>query len=279
MPSKKHAVTFFTLVTLAACGGGGGSTGSGTPPPPTATTQSVGGIWTTQYTVTSGANTGDVIAAEGIASETGQYFAYSKNTTNGCAELLFGQLSVSGGNVSGNADAAVVRYSTVGGTTNCAYPDGSTSAKGTLAGTVAQRTSLTLTATATTSLGAALPGEAATFTFSSLYLNPSSLATIAGNYNDGGLTMTVDASGAIFEQAPNGCIVSGHVSIINSAYNAYSIQLAFANCTGTSASLNGVTASGLVTLDSTTSPMTVVGGITGSVGGQLFVEVFNLTRM
>jgi hypothetical protein len=280
MLSIKHAVTVSALITLAACGGGGSTGGSGTAPPPPATTQSVGGIWTTQYTVTSGANTGDVITAEGIASETGQYFAYSKNTTNGCAGLAFGQLSVTGSNVSGNEDAAIVRYSTaVGGATNCVYPDGSTSATGTIAGTVSQRSSLALTATGTTSLGGALPAETTTFTFSSLYLNPSALATIAGNYNDGGPTMTVDANGAVFEQDPNGCVISGQVSIINSSYNAYGIQLTFANCTGTSASLNGVVASGLVTLDTATSPATVIGGITANIGGQPFVEAFNLPRM
>ena len=276
----KYMLSTAALATLAACGGGSGSTGGGTTPPPSATTQSVGGIWTTQYTVTSGANTGDVIVAEGIASETGQYFAYSKNTTNGCAGLAFGQLSVNGSNVSGNEDAAIVRYSTaVGGATNCVYPDGSTSATGTITGTVAQRASLMLTATGTTSLGGALPAEATTFTFSSLYLNSSSLATIAGNYNDGGPTMTVDANGAIFEQDPNGCVLSGQVSIINSSYNAYGIQLTFANCTGTNANLNGVTASGLVTLDTSTSPTTIVGGLTANVAGQLFVEVFTLPRM
>ncbi|HTD74132.1 MAG TPA: hypothetical protein VK652_11440 [Steroidobacteraceae bacterium] len=241
--------------------------------------QSPGGIWTSQYTVTSGANTGDVIQAEGIVSETGQYFAYSKDTTTGCAGLEFGQLSVSGANATGTGNSAMVRYSTMpGGATNCVYPDGSTSATGTLAGQVAARASLMVTATGTTSLGSALI-ETTNYTFSSLYLNPSSLAAIAGNYNDGGLNMTLDANGAVFEQGPNGCVMSGQVSIINASYNAYGIQLTFANCTGTSAGLNGVVASGLLTLDTATSPATVIGGISGSIGGELFVEAFNLARM
>src|SRR5258708_27848130 len=105
-----------------------------------------------------------------------------------------------------------------GATTRCVYPDGSTSASGTLAGQVAARTSLMVTATGTTSLGGALI-ETTNFTFSSLYLNPSSLAAIAGNYNDGGLTMTVDANGAVFEQDPSGCVMSGQVAIINASYN------------------------------------------------------------
>ena len=279
MLSIKYILSITALATLSACGGGGGS-GGGTTPPPSSTTQSVGGIWTTQYTVTSGANTGDVINAEGIVSETGQYFAYSKNTTNGCAGLGFGQLSVNGSNVSGNEDAAIVRYSTaVGGATNCIYPDGTTSATGTITGTVSQRASLTLTATGTTSAGGALPAETTTFTFSSLYVSSSSLATIAGNYNDGGPTLNVNANGVIFEQDPNGCVLNGQVSIINAAYNAYSIQVTFENCTGTTASLNGVTASGLVTLDTSVSPAAIVGGLTSNSAAHPFVEVFDLPRM
>jgi hypothetical protein len=279
MISIKHVFSLCVLASLGACGGGGSSGGAGAPPP-TATNQSVGGIWTTQYTVTSGANTGDVIVAEGIASETGQYFAYSKNTTNGCAGLGFGQLSVTGSSVSGNEDAAIVRYSTIPGVaTNCVYPDGSTSATGTLSGSVSQRGSLMLTATGMTSLGNALATETTTFTFSNLYLNPSSLSTIAGNYNDGGATLSVNANGVIFEQDSNGCILNGQASIIDATYNAYSMQVTFSGCTGTDASLNGVVAAGLVTLDTSTSPTTIVGGLTGQVAGQLFVEAFTLPLM
>jgi hypothetical protein len=239
----------------------------------------MGGIWTSRYTVASGVDTGDVIQAEGIVSETGQYFAYSQNTTNGCAGLEFGQLSVSGANVTGTGNSGIVRYSTSQGvTTTCTYPDGSTSATGTLAGQVTAHASLMITATGTTSLGGPLV-ETTNFTFSSLYLNPSSLAAIAGNYNDGGLTMTVDANGAVFEQNPNGCVITGQVSIINAAYNAYGVSVSFSSCTGTSAGLNGVVASGLLTLDTSTSPATVIGGVTANIGGQTFVEAFDLARM
>jgi hypothetical protein len=265
-------------LTLAACGGTGGGTANGTPTP--VMNESVGGIWNTQYTVTSGVNTGDVIQAEGIVSETGEYFAFSKNTTNGCAGIALGSLSVNGANVSGTENAAIVRYSTISGVnTSCIYPDGTTSATGSVTGQIASRASLTLTATGTTSQGNALPSETTTFSFSNLYLNASSLAAIAGNYNDGGLTMTVDANGAIFEQDPNGCILSGQVSIINASYNAYSVHLTFANCTGADAILNGVTASGLVTLDTQVSPTVVVGGVSGTVNSQPFVEIFDLPRM
>ena len=202
MFSTRHILAVAAFTSISACGGGGGGTGgSGTAPPPAATTQSVGGVWTSQYTVTSGANAGDVINAKGIVSENGQYFLYSKNTNNGCAGLGFGQLSVSGSTVSGDEDFVLVQYSTAPGvTTNCVYPDGSTSGTGTVDGSVTQQESLTVTATGTTSLGTALPSDTTTWSFSNLYLNPSSLATIAGNYSDGGPTLSIDANGVIFEQ-------------------------------------------------------------------------------
>jgi hypothetical protein len=279
MISPKHIVAVAAFTSISACGGGG-TAGSDTTPPPTATTQSVGGVWTSQYTVTSGANAGDVINAQGIVSENGQYFLYSKNANNGCAALGFGQLSVSGSTVSGDEDFAIVQYSTSPGvTTNCVYPDGSTSGAGTVDGTVTQQQSLTVTGTGTTSLGTALPSDTTTWSFSSLYLNPSSLATIAGNYSDGGPTLSIDANGMIFEQDANGCILNGQVSIINASYNAYGISVTFSNCTGTFASLNGVTAAGLAVLDTSTNPITIIGGLSGNVGGSFFAEAIELPRM
>jgi hypothetical protein len=280
MASLKHIMTWAAFTSISACSGGGGAAGGGTTPPPTATTQSVGGIWTSQFTVTSGANTGDVINAEGIVSENGQYFLYSKNTNNGCAGLGFGQLSVNGNTVSGDEDFVTVQYSTIPGvTTNCVYPDGSTSGTGTVDGSVTQRQSLTVTATGTTSLGNALPSETTTWSFSNLYMNPSSLATIAGNYNDGGPTLSIDANGVIFEQDPNGCIINGQISIINTAYNAYGIRVTFSNCTGTAASQNGMTATGLAVLDTTTNPITIVAGLSGNVGGHFFAAAIDIPKM
>ena len=279
MVSTKHIIAVAALASLSACGGGGGSanSGGGNTAPPTATTQSVGGIWTSQYTVTSGANAGDVISAEGIVSENGQYFLYSKNTNNGCAGLGFGQLSVNGSSVSGDEDFALVQYSTIPGvTTNCIYPDGSKSGTGTVDGTVTQRQSLTVTATGTTSLGSALPSDTTTWSFSNLYLNPSSLASFAGNYNDGGATLSIAANGVMFEQDSNGCILNGQVSIINSSYNAYGVSVTFSNCTGTSANLNGITLTGLAVLDTNTNPVTVIGGLTGNIGGNFFAEAISL---
>jgi hypothetical protein len=263
-----------TALTLPACGGGGGSSSPSRAP---VVNQSVGGIWTTQYTVTSGANTGDVIDAQGLISENGQFFGYSKNTTNGCASLGFGQLSVNGTSITGNEDWVLVQYATLPGVqTNCVESDGSKSGTGTITGTVSQRASLTFTAAETTSFGTVSLPSTTTWTFSNLYLNASSLGTIAGNYSDGGPTLNISSNGVIFEQDANGCVLSGQVSIVNPSYNTYAIEFAFSNCTGSAAAINGVAVSGLATLDTNTSPTTLVGGVTGNVGGRPFAEGFVL---
>jgi len=205
-------------MNLGACGGGGGSA------PPA--NQSVGGIWTSQYSVTSGANTGGAISAEGIVSET----------------------------------------------------DGSNSGSGTFTGTVSQRASLSLSETDTMAMGSVLAPSTTAWTFSNLYLSPSSLSTIAGNYDDGGQTLSITSDGVIFEQNPNGCITNGQVSIINASYNAYAVQITWSSCVGTSANRDGVTVSRLATLDTSTSPPTLFGGLDGNANGLLYVFEFQLSQ-
>lgn len=267
-----------TLISLAACGGGG-SSGSASNNAPPATNQAVGGIWSTQYTVTSGANTGDVIDALALVSENGQYFEYGKNTTNGCAAIGFGNVSASGTTLSGSGDYVVVQYTTIPGVTvNCVDPDGSESGTSSLTGSITQRSAADITEMDTTSLGTAMPESTQTYTFSSLYLNPSSLSTIEGNYADGSATLSITGSGMISEHDSNGCVLSGQASIINSAYNAYAVQISFANCTGSDAALNGVSVSGIVIFDTSQSPAALVGGVSGNISGKAFAEIFELPQ-
>ena len=276
MKCMNHSALVMTVCTLSACGGGGGSTPVAVVPPPV-TNQSPGGIWTTQYTVASGPNSGNVINAEALIAENGQFFGYSKNTSNGCAALGFGQLSVTTNNVTGTETYALVQYSTIPGvTTDCSELDGSTGGTGSITGTVTQRSSLTLSATQTTSNGSALPASATTWTYSTLYASPSSLTAIAGNYDDGGATLNISASGVIFEQDSNGCVLNGQVSIINASYNNYAVTVTFANC-GTIP--DGTAISGLATLDNSVSPANLIGGATGNVGGTPYTVAFDAPKM
>lgn len=261
-----------SLLSLAACGGGGGSSSSA----PSATNQSVGGIWTTQYTVTSGANNGDVINAKAIVDEQGDFYFFALNATNGCASLGFGQASVSGSAVTAASDWGLVTWTTVNGVApHCVEPDGSISGTGSITGTVAQRASLTLTETDTTANGTMYSPVTTTWTYNTLYSQASSLATIAGNYTDGSATLSIDSNGVIFEQDSNGCVLNGQVSIPDASYNAYTFSVTFTGCPNIP---SGTTATGLATLDTTQSPNQLIAGLHGTINGQALVAAYDLPK-
>jgi len=268
------------LAVVSACGGGGGS-GGGTPPPPPPTNQSPGGIWTVQYVESTGPNTGDTIQARALVTETGNLFYAGINTTNGCATVGFGQVAVNGSSVAGSTEDTIVLFSqNAGANTTCTYPDGSINGTSTLSGTVAQRSSLALTVTSTTSGGMALGSEAHTWSYSNLYSETPSLSTLAGNYSDGPDTFTISSNGTIFEQDPaTGCVVNGQVSIVNPLYNGYSFSFTYSSCTGSAAVLNGVTATGLGYYDDSVSPNEVVLGLHVTVDGQTVVVAGILPKM
>jgi hypothetical protein len=276
---QRSAIASVIVISLAACGGGGDSSNNTSPPPPT--NQSPGGIWTVQYVVPSGPDAGDTMQGQALVTETGDVFFAEINTVNRCAVIGFGQVNVSGSSVSGSTDDAVVTFSQSSNiNTSCSFPDGSTSASSTLSGTVSERSSFMLTDTTTTSLGMALGSETNTWSYSNLYAETPSLATIAGNYADGTNTLTVSSNGAIFEQDPtSGCVINGQASIVNASYNAYSLSFTFASCTGSLAVLNGQTATGLGYYDDSGNPIQFVYGIHVTVNGQTFVEAGALTKM
>ena len=267
-----RSVSLLTIGLLSACGG---SSGSSTSPP--VVNQSVGGIWTTQYTDTIHffTNAGDTINGLAIATEQGDFVTFAKDANNGCASVGFGQASVSGTSVSGTADWGLVQYATIPGVvTNCVEPDGSTSGQTMLTGTVAQRATLTLGGTIIYSNNSTYSAQPTTWTYNSLYALTPSLSMIAGNYTDGSNTLTISATGAIFEQDPTtGCVVNGQLTIPSSSYNAYSFSVNYANCTGANAVLNGTTATGLATYDNTVTPNEIDAGWHGTANGQMYVII------
>lgn len=207
-----------------------------------------------------------------LVTETGDVYFALINTVNGCAEIGFGNVTVNGSALSGSLSNAMVTWSANPAVnTSCKYPDGSTSGTTTLSGTVAQRSSLTVTDTLMTSAGTS--GTAThTWSYSSLYSEMPSLATIAGNYTDGSNTLTVNSNGAIFEQDPTtGCVLNGQASIVNSSYNAYALSFSYASCTGAAAVLNGQTGTGFGYYDDSLSPNQFVYGVHVTVNGQTAV--------
>ena len=133
---------------------------------------------------------------------------------------------------------------------------------GILSGTIVPRQSIAGTAT--------FPNVTAvmSLTFNALYYLPSSLATISGSYVElaTGTAFTISSDGAVFGQdATTGCVINGTVSIINPSYNVYGLEVSYANCTGSSAQLNGLTLAGLAALDNTKSPQQVLAGVWSSI--------------
>lgn len=66
-------------------------------------------------------------------------------------------------------------------------------------------------------------------------------------------------------------MINGQASIIDSQYNIYSLTIGVSNCEGSYSSANGLSMSGLATLDQTTSPAQLEFGVSGSLNGQLLV--------
>ena len=250
---QRTAIAFLVGVGLSACGGG---SGSGDPPPPPVQNASPGGIWKGMDPISG-------LSVMGVVTESGQLqFIRSDGA------MYYGSITTSGNSVSGNYTGV-----TPSGT---AFSDGSTSGTGTFSGTVQARQTLSGTLSFTTAKGSSTSGSG-TFTFDSLYTSGSSLATIAGNYTDTPDTavVNVNSNGVIFSQSPTtGCVINGQVSIIDAAYDAYSISYTFASCTGAAAYLNGTTATGLAVLDTSVSPVVAYIGVENNAAGYVLTEAF-----
>jgi len=177
--------------------------------------------------------------------------------------------------VSGNSINAIFDGFTQIGT---AFADQTTHGTGTVSGSIQQRSSLTLNTQFTTDGGTSASGTL-NLTFDTLYNRASSLAAIAGNYSSNGEVVTVDSNGNVFAQDPtSGCVTNGTVSIINASYNAYKVQFSYADCAGQYSVLNGLTFSGMATLDNTRSPETAIIGVTAQSGNNRLAAVLQLTR-
>jgi hypothetical protein len=246
------------LGLLGACGGGGGAPGVAQMPlPPNA---SPGGIWNGTDSVSS-------LAVVGIVTEAGQFYFIRSDGAQ-----FTGTVSVSGTTVSGN----LLGFAPFGTT----YADGSNHGTGTLSGTVAERSTLNLAIVFTTSAGTATTSNLP-MTFNATYDEPSSLATMAGTFTAvDGSVVSVSGGGSVTGQnATNSCVINGMVSVINPSYNAYGVSYSFASCTGLYAVLNGVTETGLGTLNTVASPVQAIIGVSATVGTQMvaLVEVLDRT--
>ena len=225
------------IFILAGCDSDEG--GGFAPAPPQ--DQSLGGIWL-------GVDTnGNEVAL--ISTESGQFRWFADTGEQG-----FGTGSVSG-------TAVILNYSQVAELGFTLF-DGGVLADCTATGTLQERQTLTVTTNCTTDLDGTF-SVFVSLTYQALYERNSSLALIAGNYNDDSLVLSINADGVMFGQSSvTVCVVNGLVSIIDRNFNLYDVLLGFSNCVGQSEVLNGTTFTGIATLDNTESPELLFVGVT-----------------
>ena len=143
------------------------------------------------------------------------------------------------------------------------FADGVPHGTGSAAGVLTASHSMNLNTQFITDADGATPLEGTlNLTFDSAYNNESSLAAISGNYGAGADTWTISGNGNVFAQLPGGgCAASGTVTIVDEAHNAYTMAVTYTGCTGALASLNDVELTGLVALDSSTTPQRLRGAL------------------
>lgn len=252
--SRLCLVAAVALSAIAGCGGGGssgggsGSTASGgTPAAPT--NASPGGIWT-------GTDQATGLSLTGLITESGEFHFIRSDDTQ-----YFGTMSTSGTNATANlTGVTAVGY---------VFPDGSSTGTGVFTGTVQARSTMSGSVRFTTQRGETATGGV-TMTYNSVYSQSSSLSKIAGNYRDPdtGAVINVNSNGVVFSQDPlTGCVLNGNLSLIDTNYNAYRVQYSFSGCRSPYTRLNGTTARGLGTLDTTSSPQRAVIGVVNSSAG------------
>jgi hypothetical protein len=242
----RAAILATTLSTaLVACGGGGGSDND----PDAFKAPITGGIWHGTDPLT-----GDSLY--GIVNEGGAFVFLTTSDVTYSGSATFTKGSVNG-TFQGFAPTSLP-FDNVG----------STHGTGSISGVLDQQKTLDL---AVTFLGDASTGPAdngvLNLTYDKLYDRDSSLFTISGNFGTNGATvLSIAASGAVFAQGANDCVINGQVTVDNAQHNTYSISIKYANCTGSDVGLNGVELAGLFTLDNTKSPEQLIGAFTTATG-------------
>lgn len=211
-------------------GGGGGSGaggGGGSGQPPAGAAVSPAGIWDITDKVSNQA------ISEVALLASGQYYSTATTDQFGCADLSTGTYTVDGNSFIGSGVMQLV--------SGCNAPNGQNYLTYTLVDGYVLNAGLNLIFDAG---GTLVPTLGATL--DPLYNEPSSLASLAGNWNDAGNTMTINPDGTFFEQQASGCVVNGAFTIIDATHNLYAASLEISNCTSSTA---GIAFSGLAYLN------------------------------
>ena len=258
---RRRLIAIVLGVLIGACGGGGGGSSPPTPPtqPPPPPDEAVGGAW---------------VGTDGSGQE-----VFGLSTDDGRLHWVVPSTGEQGfGTVSSNGTTLSADYTYVA-PLGFTLDDGSTFASCTATGTIQERQSISANISCTTGNGGSFTNTA-TLAYDELYERDASLATLAGDYDDFGLVLSIDANGNIFEQDPfSGCVVTGQASVVDPEYNVYDGSVTYANCQGDAAIFNGSTFTGLGILDNTVVPETLVVGMVGDVGGITYSVIYILLRL
>lgn len=156
------------------------------------------------------------------------------------------------------------------------FSDGAVFGTGSFSGTFASGSTLSGSVDFTTADDTSIDSSWS-LTFDALYNTASSLDTVSGTYTDNlaavtdGLdplsqaSLTISSSGVLFAQASvNDCVANGTVTVVSASADLYQVSYTLANCTGSSAVLNGVSFSGLAELNAGASPAALILAVTGA---------------
>lgn len=250
--------------SIQSGGGGGGSgsggSGGGSGQPSTGAAVNPAGIWN----ITDKVNNQTISEVAMIAS--GQYYSSAAMDQFGCADLSAGTYAIDGNSFAGSGVMQLMN--------NCNAPNGQNYLPYTLVNGYIFNSGLNLIFDAG---GILMPTLGATM--DPLYNEPSSLAKLAGNWNDSGNTMTINPDGTFFEQQASGCVVNGAFTIIDATHNLYSASLEITNCTSSTA---GIPFTGLGYLnDSNPNALQFLAELSGpnpAAGGAALVVSENFTK-
>jgi hypothetical protein len=251
---RSTTIALLVGASLSACGGGGSSgsssnnAGNNYTPPPPPTQPTLGGLWEGQYAASNGV----VDSVYMTTDDAGNWAGQIVDPSTGCEILAAGTFAATA-QVSGpTAPVGVASNqgyagSNLFGPAQCAVSTLNVS----FTGTLVQQSTLQITLT--DSNGDLIPLN---LSFDSLYLQPSSLATVTGNWaTSDGTTVSITSQGVMSAQdVVTGCVLNGNVSVPNSAVNSYFAQWTFSNCAPQYAGADGVTIKGIGFFNATGGP-------------------------
>lgn len=215
--SCRRGIVVLTVLLLGACGGGGGGDGNNPPPVQNA---SLGGIW---YGTVTNTTVGESYQVAGVSLANGELRFIDDQSVQYSGTMQ----------VSGNSVSATIRAIAPLGSQ---FANGATVINGSLNGTIVARSALNANYTMST-------GERGTVSlvYDPDYERDSSLSRISGMWTDEFGTVTeISGSGQVFAQDGAGCVYNGNVSVVNSSFNAYRLNLTVSNCGQFNGSYSGL---------------------------------------